>query len=75
MTRKEIMELVNIPASSLSDWSKKEDDNWRYKLYIILKNMTVAELEKLLAMGDIDKMSLNEMNNKMHLYVTMEDLK
>jgi len=75
MTRKEISEILNIPLSSLSDWSKKDDNNWRKKLYILLKNMSLNEAKKLLEMGDIDNMSLEEMDSKIHLFVEVGDEK
>ena len=75
MTRKEISKFLNIPLSSLSDWSRKDENNWRRKLYILLKNMTLNEAERLLEMGDIDNMPLEEMDSKIHLYMEIEDKK
>lgn len=75
MTRKQITEMVGIPASSLSDWSKKDNDNWRKLVYIILKNLSFEEANKLIEMGDIENMSLEEMDEKIHLYMNIEEEK
>jgi hypothetical protein len=73
MTRKQITELIGIPASNLSEWSKKEEDSWRYKAFLILKNMSYDDAARYLEMGDIDKMSIDEMDQKIHLYMKVED--
>ena len=72
MTRKEITELLKIPASNLSEWSKKDDNNWRKKVYYILRNINKNEAEKLIDMGDINKMSIDEMNKKISYFVEIE---
>jgi len=75
MTRKEINEILNIPLSNLSDWSKKEDDTWRKQVYLLLKNITKDDAIKYVQMGDIENMSLEEMDAKIHLYMEVEDTK
>jgi len=75
MTRKEIMEVIKIPASSLSDWSKSESTNWRRNMYLLLRNIHVEEASKLIEMGDVDNMSLEEMDSKIHLYMEIEETK
>jgi len=73
MTRKEIGEILGVPPSSLSDWSKKDISNWRRKLYIVLTNLSYAQTEKLLEMGEIKKMTLEEMDEKIHLFLEVGD--
>jgi len=73
VTRKEIVELINIPPSSLSDWSKNDDENWRRKIYLLLKNITIEDAGKYINMGDIESMTLEEMDEKIHLYMEIED--
>jgi len=73
VTRKEIVELINIPPSSLSDWSKNDDENWRKKIYLLLKNITIEDAGKYINMGDIESMTLEEMDEKIHLYMEIED--
>jgi len=75
MTRKEISEVANVPASSLSDWSKRDNENWRKRIYLLLKNMNVEDAQRYIEMGDLDNMSLEEMDSKMHLYVEIKEVK
>ncbi len=35
---KDLSENLNIPSSTLQDWKKTEDDNWRKKIYNFLKD-------------------------------------
>ncbi|MEA2042348.1 MAG: hypothetical protein U9N85_07330, partial [Bacteroidota bacterium] len=37
-------EKLNIPYSNLSEWSKKSDDNWRKRIYILLSNIDEKEV-------------------------------
>ena len=73
MTRKEIREIINLPSSSLSDWSKRDDENWRKQLYILLKNITAQEANRLINMGDLEKMTLEEMDSKIHLFMEIKE--
>jgi len=73
MTRKEIEEILGIPQSSLSDWSKKDMSNWRRRLYILLKNLSYIEAERLLEMGEIETMTLEEMDSKIHLFMEIKE--
>jgi hypothetical protein len=73
MTRKQITDMIGVPPSNLSEWSKKEENNWRYKIYLILRNMSNDDASKYLEMGDIDKMSIEEMDEKIHLYMKVEE--
>ena len=75
MTRKEVNEIVNIPLSNLSDWSKKENDNWRKLVFLLLKNIPSEEAIKYIEMGDVENMTLEEMDAKIHLYMELEDTK
>lgn len=75
MTRKEINEILSIPLSNLSDWSKKEDDTWRKLLYTLLKNIPKDDAIKYVQMGDIENMTIEEMDAKIHLYMEVEDTK
>jgi hypothetical protein len=75
MTRKEINEILSIPLSNLSDWSKKEDDVWRKLLYTLLKNIPKDDAIKYVQMGDIENMTIEEMDAKIHLYMEVEDTK
>jgi len=42
----EIHEKFGIPISTLQDWKKRDDDNWRKKLYLHLKNDDEKEEQK-----------------------------
>lgn len=44
----DISRLLNIPQSNLREWKKKENDNWRFKIYTILKNMSEEEIRLVL---------------------------
>lgn len=73
MNRKDINEKLNIPYSNLSEWSKKSDDNWRKRIYILLSNIDDKEVDKLLLMGDVKNMSLEELENNMELYIDVKE--
>ncbi len=73
MTRKEINEVLNIPSSNLSDWSKKDNNTWRKQVYLLLKNIPKDKAIKYIEMGDVENMTLEEMDAKIHLYVELED--
>jgi len=42
----ELKEMLNIPIATLSDWKKKDGDNWRRLVYELLINMDKEELKK-----------------------------
>lgn len=75
MDRKLIHETIGIPRSSLSDWSKREDNNWRKKLYVLLSNIEEIEVNRLIQMGDIKNMSFEELENNINLYVNIKETK
>lgn len=46
---KDLSENLNIPSSTLQDWKKTEDGNWRNKIYnfqIILTQIYLKKIEK-----------------------------
>jgi len=73
MERKLITDLVGIPASSQSDWYKKDEDNWRKKIMTILTNIDENEVKRLLKMGDIANMSFKELEDNISLYLEVKD--
>ena len=75
MTRREINEITKIPLSSLSDWSKQDSGNWRKTIYTLLKNISTEEATRFIEMGDLDNMSLEEMDEKIHLYMEIKESK
>jgi len=74
MDRKEIKELIGIPTSNLSDWSKKDDDNWRRILYILLSNTELDDAKRLIKMGDIKNMTFEELEKNINLYVEVKEV-
>ena len=42
----ELNRIINIPTTTLSDWKKKDTDNWRKITYELLQSYTKEELEK-----------------------------
>lgn len=44
ISRKRVAELLDIPYSTINDWSKAEVENWRYKLVHFLQNLTEDEI-------------------------------
>jgi len=42
----EITNIINIPASTLSDWKIKDVSNWRKIIYELLSNTDKEELIK-----------------------------
>lgn len=44
ISRKRVAELLDIPYSTINDWSKAEVENWRYKLVRFLQNLTEDEI-------------------------------
>ncbi len=73
MDRKEIKELIGIPVSNLSDWSRSDDNNWRKSLYILLSNIEIDDAKKLIKMGDIKNMSLEQLEKNIDLYVEIKE--
>jgi len=73
MDRKSINQIINIPLSTLSEWSKKDDKNWRKRLYIILTNIDKDDVEKLLKIGDLKKLSMDDIEKNVDLYIDVKD--
>ena len=42
----ELIKILNIPSSTISDWKKTDEDNWRKIIYELLKSYPKEELEK-----------------------------
>jgi len=42
----EIQEKYGVPTRTLQDWKKKAPDNWRFKVYELLKKQDSAEINK-----------------------------
>ena len=42
----EISKIINIPITTLRDWKKTEEDNYRKIIYDLLKSFPQEELEK-----------------------------
>lgn len=44
----ELRELLGVPTRTLQDWKNKEKENWRYKVYKLLKALSKEDIAKLL---------------------------
>jgi hypothetical protein len=75
MDRKLITEIIGIPTSSLSDWYKKDSNNWRKKIMTILINIEESEVRRLLQMGDIANMTFEELEENISLYLEVKEEK
>lgn len=75
MNRRQIFEITGMPRSTISDWANKEDADWRKKVYLIFKNMPHEDCQKYIDMGDIEDMTFDEMDDKIHLYMNVEETK
>lgn len=73
MNMKQITEIVGLPKSTIYDWSKKEESDWRKKVYIIFKNMPLENGINYLEMGNIEDLSFDEMDDKIHLYMSVKN--
>lgn len=47
MTDKDLSKLYSIPYSNLHKWKNKSKDDWRYKLYTILKHTNEVEVKNI----------------------------
>jgi phage pi2 protein 07 len=43
----DITKLLGVPNTTLQDWKKQDIDNWRFKLYKLMKSFNKAEFEEL----------------------------
>jgi len=46
MTDKELSNILNMSVQTMSDWKKKDTDNYRKILYELIQSFTKEELEE-----------------------------
>ena len=72
MNRKDMNKEIGIPQSTLSGWANREEGDWRRSLYCMLLNIPKEDALKYISMGDVKKMTLEEMDEKIALFMSIE---
>lgn len=43
-SKKQLSKLLDIPYTTLVDWSKNDEESWRFKLVVFLESLTEEEI-------------------------------